>query len=184
MKTTLDTATAPRPRASPAAECTELATWTGFRFEVRPVNPADEAALADFFTLVTPEDRRFRFLSGVRKVGHSMLQRLTKVDHEQTEDFLAFDGDTLIATAMLAADPAMERAEAAIAIRADYKHRGIGWALLAHLGRHARERGVTLIESVECGDNVEAITLEREMGFTATAYPGDPTLVLLQKRLG
>jgi GNAT superfamily N-acetyltransferase len=112
-----------------------------------------------------------------------MLERLTKVDHERSEDFLAFDGDTLIASAMLAADPAMERAEVAIAIRPDYKHRGVGWALLAHLARHAREKGIGLIESIECRDNVEAISVEKEMGFTATPYPGDATLVLLQKRL-
>ena len=60
------------------------------------------------------------------------------VDHDRTEDFLAFDGDTLIATAMLAADPEMERAEVAISIRADYKHRGIGWALLDHVARLPR----------------------------------------------
>lgn len=178
------TTAAPSPAAAPVADCTELATWTGFVFEVRPVEPADEPLLADLLERLTPEDRRFRFLSAVTRIGHDMLQRLTKVDHERSEDFLAFDGDTLIASAMLAADPAMERAEVAIAIRPDYKHRGVGWTMLAHLARHAHEKGINLIESIECRDNVEAISLEKEMGFTATPYPGDSTLVLLQKRLG
>ena len=179
-----DTATA-QPRATARlADCTELTTWTSFVFEVRPAEPADEPLLADLLERLTPEDRRFRFLSAVTRVGHDMLERLTKVDHERSEDFLAFDGDTLIASAMLAADPAMERAEVAIAIRPDYKHRGVGWALLALLARHAAAKGIKLIESIECRDNVEAISLEKEMGFTATPYPGDSTLVLLQKRLG
>lgn len=172
------------PDAPSIADCTEFATWTGFIFEIRPARSEDEPLLADFFARVTPEDRRFRFLSAVPKVDHDILERLTKVDHERTEDFLAFDGDVLIASAMVAADAAGERAEVAIAIRPEYKHRGVGWALLAHLARYAEEKGIRLIESVECRENVEAIALEKEMGFTATPYPGDATLVLLQKQLG
>ena len=162
---------------------TELATWTGFTFEVRPVEPSDEPLLADFFARLTPEDRRFRFLSGL-KVGHALLERLTHVDHQRSENFLAFDGDILIASSMLAADPAMERAEVAIAIRPDYKHRGIGWTLLAYLARKAEAKGIAFIESIECRDNVEAIGVEKDMGFTATPCPGDSTLLLLQRRLG
>ena len=165
------------------ADVTELTTWTGFRFRIRSAEPSDQTALADFFELVTPEDRRFRFLSAAPRVNHDMLERLTKVDHDRTEDFLAFDGDALIASAMLAADPGRERAEVAIAIRGDYKHRGVGWTLLDHLARYARDKGIKLIESIESRDNVEAIALEKEMGFSATAYPEDATLVLVQKRL-
>lgn len=169
--------------AETRAPCTALTTWNGFEFRVRPVTPDDEAVLADLFTRVTPEDRRFRFLSGVKKVGHSLLERLTQVDHQRTEDFLAFDGDTLIATAMLAADAEMERAEVAISIRAGYKHRGVGWTLLHHVAREAAAKGIKLLESIESRDNVEAVALEKEMGFTVTAYPDDATLVLVQKKL-
>ena len=176
-------AVSPPGDTTPVAECTALETWKGFTFEVRPAGPDDGPRLADFFARLTPEDRRFRFLSGMPRVGHDMLERLTKVDHDRSEDFLAFVDDELIASAMIAADPAMERAEVAISVRPEYKHRGVGWALLAHLARYASEKGIKLIESVECRDNVEAIGLEKEMGFTGTAYPGDPALVLLQKKL-
>ncbi|WP_114953196.1 GNAT family N-acetyltransferase [Sphingosinicella terrae] len=161
----------------------ELETWKGFRFQVRPATPEDKEALADLFARVSPEDRRFRFLSGINKVSGDFLERLTKVDHERTEDFLAFDGDTLIASAMLAADAEMERAEVAISIRSDYKGRGVGWCLLDHAARHAQGKGIELLESIESRDNVEAISLAKEMGFAATAYPGDATLVLVQKKL-
>ena len=160
-----------------------LTTWTGFEFRVRPAAPGDEAALAELFDHVTREDRRFRFLTGIDHVSRDFLERMTRVDHERTEDFLAFDGDTLIATAMLAADPAMERAEVAISIHADYKKRGLGWALLNHVAGAAAAKGIKCIESIESRDNVEAINLEKEMGFTATPYPGDPTLVLVRKIL-
>ena len=181
---TVTISTAQPQAAETRAPFAVLTTWTGFEFRVRPATPDDEAALAELFAKVTPEDRRFRFLSCVKTVGHSLLERLTQVDHQRSEDFLAFDGDTLIATAMLAADAGMERAEVAISIRADYKHRGVGWTLLDHVAREAAARGIKLLESIESRDNVEAVALEKEMGFTVTAYPGDATLVLVQKRLG
>jgi GNAT superfamily N-acetyltransferase len=162
----------------------ELATRTGFRFAVRPARDDDEAALAEFFTHVTPEDLRFRFLTGLDRVGHEQLAALIAVDHRQTENFLAFDGDTLIATAMLACDAALDRGEVAIAIRADYKGRGVGWELLGHVSRVAEAKGVRLLEAVESRDNHAAIALECEMGFTAAAFPGDMTLSLVSKRLG
>ena len=162
---------------------TSLSTWKDFSFRVRPTTSQDEALLAEFFTHVSAEDRRFRFLTGVDNVGHALLERLVSVDHDRTENFLAFDGDLLIGTAMLAADPGRERAEVAISLRADYKDRGIGWALLDHVARFAEQRGIRRIESIESRENRQAIALERDMGFTAEEYPGDASLVLISKDL-
>ena len=163
----------------------ELETRSGLRFDVRSAAPEDEPLLADFFTHVTPDDLRFRFLSPVRHLGHDFLGPLVNVDHTGTENLLAFDAatETLIATAMVAADPSLERAEVAIATRSDYKHRGLGWTFLAHVADYARQRGIKLLESIESRDHRETIGLEQEMGFEASAYPGDATLVLLSKRL-
>lgn len=167
-----------------AGSC-ELTTRSGLRFHVRPASPDDEAALADFFPHVSREDMRFRFLSAVREVGHQRLVEMTAVDHDRTEDFLAFDEDgrTIIATAMLALDAKRERAEVAIAIREDWKGRGIGWTLLAQVTRYAEARGVQVLESVESRANSAAINLEREMGFSVESCPGDSTLVIVRRQL-
>lgn len=162
---------------------TVLSTWKQFEFRVRPAEPADEERLAEFFTHVSSDDRRFRFLSAMPKVNHAQLERLVGVDHETSENFLAFDGDVLVGTAMLAADPGLERAEVAISLRSDYKNRGIGWALLDHLANFARSRGIRRIESVESRDNRQALAVEREMGFTTEPYADDATLVLVSKNL-
>ena len=163
----------------------ELETRSGLRFHVRSAAPEDEAALGEFFTHVTPDDLRFRFLSPLRRVGHDLLAPLVRVDHTQTENLLAFDADTgtLIATAMIAADPTLARAEVAIATHAEYKRKGLGWTLLAHVADYARARGIGTIESIESRDHRETIGLEQEMGFEASPYPGDATLVLLSKKL-
>jgi acetyltransferase len=162
---------------------TVLRTWKDFSFLVRPAEPADKARLAEFFTHVSPADRRFRFLTPVQKVGKAQLENLVDVDHDRSENFLAFDGVKLIGTAMLAAHPEGNRAEVAISLRSDYKARGIGWALLDHLARCARERGIKRIESVESRENRGALAVEMEMGFKAEPYRGDPTLVLVSKDL-
>lgn len=162
-----------------------LTTRTGFRLHVRPARPEDDGTVAEFFTHVTRQDLRFRFLTGINVVGESQISALTHVDHERTENFLAFtqDGSMMIATAMLACDPALERGEVAITIREDHKHKGISWELLAHIARYAEAKGVGTLESIESRENHAAIELERDMGFTAAPYPGDPTLVLVSRKL-
>lgn len=163
----------------------DLETRTGHRFLVRPVTDRDEPALAEFFTHVTPEDLRFRFLTGLNIVDHDRLSAMIRVDHHQSETFLAFgdDGVTVIAAAMLACDAALDVGEVAISIRSDYKKRGISWALLAHVARYAEARGVGTLQSIESYANHAAIELEREMGFTARSYPGDSTLMLVERKL-
>jgi GNAT superfamily N-acetyltransferase len=163
----------------------QLETRTGLRLNVRPAAPEDEARLIEFFGHVTPEDLRFRFLTAVPKVSHELARDLVEIDHTRTENLLAFDAGagTLVATAMVAAEPSLDKAEVAIAIRSDFKHRGVGWTLLQHVAEYAAARGIKRLESIECGDNREAIELEREMGFVATRYPGDATLVLVAKDL-
>lgn len=163
-----------------------ITTRTGFRFNVRPVNLADEPGLTDLFAHVSHDDLRFRFLSGLNVVGHDRIVALAAVDHEATENFLAFDVENgaMIASGMLACDPKLERGEVAISIHQDYKGRGVAWELLAHIARYAEAKGVNVLESIESADNHVAIDLEREMGFTAAPYPGDATLVLVSRKLG
>jgi GNAT superfamily N-acetyltransferase len=162
-----------------------LTTRTGFRVLVRPAGEADEAALAGLFAHVTAEDLRFRFLSSVRQVPQDQLVAMTKIDHRQTENFLAFtdDGAVLVATAMLACDPDMRRAEVAVAIHSAYKGRGLGWELLRHVADAAKARGIATIESIESRSNRSAIEVEKDLGFVAHMVVDDATVVRLSKAL-
>jgi GNAT superfamily N-acetyltransferase len=169
---------------SVGAGSAELETRDGVRLQVRPAAPDDEALLAGFFEQVAPADLQFRFLSPMRQVPHEMVKDLVAVDHGRTENLLAFADGQLVATAMIAADATMERAEVAIATRADFKHRGVGWTLLQHVADFAKAKGLKTLESIESRENREAIELEKEMGFTVSALEGDPTLLLVRKQLG
>jgi GNAT superfamily N-acetyltransferase len=163
----------------------QLQTRAGVELNVRPVSVADEPLLAEFFTHVTKEDLRFRYLVGINHVSKERIAELAEIDHIHIENYLAFGqgGKPLIATAMLACDPKFERAEVAITIREDFKDLGIGWELLSYLAKVAREKGVKVLESIEQRDNQAAIELEMHMGFTAEVDPDDPTLIVVRKKL-
>ncbi|CAN7376551.1 GNAT family N-acetyltransferase [Pararhizobium sp. LjRoot235] len=162
----------------------DLTTRTGFRFHVRHATPQDDAIVAEFFTHVTPEDLRFRFLSGMKAVSHERLVEMTRVDDPHVVNFLAFSpNETLLAVAMLATDKVDQRGEVALTIRSDFKHQGISWEMLAHICRYAERHKIKSIESIESRENHSAIELERDMGFRALDYDDDPTLVLLRREL-
>jgi acetyltransferase len=158
-------------------------TRSGFAFHVRPVRSDDEPQLAQFFTRVSPEDLRFRFLSGMNRVDHERLAAMVRVDYRRTISFLAFEpGDgPLIAAAMLAADPDRTRAEVALVTRADMKGRGISWSLFEHVLRYAEAERIGTVEAIEFADHDAALRMEREMGFTCHTDPDDPTLRILRR---
>lgn len=110
---------------------------------------------------------------------------MTQVYCCRTITFLAFaeDGQTVIATAMLATGADPERAEVALAVRSDLKSKGLGWTLLDHVLHYARARGAKVVESIESADSDRAIRLECEMGFTVRACPDEPALRIVERRL-
>jgi GNAT superfamily N-acetyltransferase len=163
----------------------DLTTRAGLEVHLRPATPEDEAGLGVFFEGVTREDMRFRFLTALQTVDHDRLVSMTDVDHRQTENFLAFakGRPEILATAMLACTEDMQTGEVAIAILPEYKKKGLSWALLEHVAHFAEAKGVKTLQSIESRDHHAAIDMEREMGFTATSYPGDASLVLVQRTL-
>lgn len=157
---------------------TEIVTRSGFRFSVRPVVPADAEDMAILMAAVSEDDIRFRFATN----GQRTLQRMSKVDHDRTENFVALDQSGLkIATAMLASDASEKAAEVAIAVHADFRHQGVGWMLLNYVVNYAHEHGLSRLESTQSRDDHTVIDLESEMGFVASPYPGDPSRLLLTK---
>jgi acetyltransferase len=160
-------------------------TRSGLILKVRPVDTDDAPALAAFFERLSPEDMRFRFLSGREHLSAAQLAEMIDVDHRHNEHLLAFDTQTdqLVASLQIAADEHMEVAEAAIAVARDFKGKGIGWALLKHAAELARERGIRRLCSIESRANHQAIEVERALGFRTSDYDGDATLTLVEAEL-
>jgi acetyltransferase len=183
---TTEAATASRfvLRAPPEGWASDLVTERGLRFHVRPVRPDDEPAVAALFDHVSPEDLRFRFMSGVTKVSREQIVMMTRVDYVRTTSFVAFaeEGD-LLAIAMLATDPDRTRAEIALSTRTDMKGKGLSWTLLEYVLRYAKAEGIETVESIESADHDAALRMERELGFVTIADPDDPTVRIARKSL-
>lgn len=174
------------PLSTQAAEIAwtaDLVTNTGCSIHVRPARPEDEAALAELFRHLTPEDLRHRFLTSLRQVGDDRLKAMVRNDDPHSISFLAFERGELIATAMLVADKDYDSAEFALATQPDRKARGVSWTLLDYLVRFAKAAGIRRITSLETADDDKALKLEREMGFTVRMCPDEATLMLAEKTL-
>lgn len=162
----------------------QIVTRDGLQLNVRPASPDDQEQVRDFLDSVSEADLRFRFLAAVRP-SQFLAEALTRVDHSNVENLLAFDGQNgrLIATAMVAAATSPDTAEIAIVVRSDLKNKGIGWALLGHACDYATARGFRRAECIEWSENRMAVALEQEQGFTSRECPGDATLRILSKEL-
>lgn len=168
-----------------ALHAQEVRTRGGRTVTVRAVSPADEPLLEEFFDRVSDDDRRFRFLSAHKHVGHNQLAPMVDVDHFRTESFIAFDEltGTVVGHALLACDNPLDTGEIAVSVCSAWRGQGVGWALLDVLAKAAQDRGLRRVISLEDRENHAAIELEREKGFVPHGVDGEPGLVMLEKIL-
>ena len=92
------------------------------------------------------------------------------------------DGAAL-GVARYAADPDREQAEFAIAVRSDWKGRGLGWLLMTRLIAIARQRGIGGFVGEVLRENEPMLQMCREFGFVIAPEPGDPAVLRVSKRL-
>jgi acetyltransferase len=81
------------------------------------------------------------------------------------------------------AEPEKRRAEYAIAVRSDWKGRGLGYLLMTRLIDIARQRGVRELVGEVLRENEPMLSMCRELGFAVTNEPGDPVIVMVSKTL-
>lgn len=159
-----------------------LVTLSGLRLDLRQVTGADALLVTELFDGLSQEDMRFRFLSSLRHLPPDQLAAMIGTDHRHSEHMLAFHGDpaVLVASLMIVADQHMQEAEVAIAVRPEFKDRGIGWTLLKHATDLARDRGIRRLRSIESRANHQAMEVERALGFRVLDYEGDASLALVE----
>jgi acetyltransferase len=155
------------------------------QLRLRSATREDGPLLARFFSRLSPEDLRFRFLDSRKQPSAEEIVTMLEIDHRRGEHILAFDTSTgeLIATLLLVADSGMESAEVTISVAADWKGQGIGWSLLRYASDLAHSRGIKKLRSVESRANHDALEVERALGFHAKPVEGDPGLVMVEADL-
>jgi GNAT superfamily N-acetyltransferase len=116
---------------------------------IRPVDPAEQAALSDFFAALSVESRYRRFFAPVRP-SHDLLDLLAG-GPAHVDAIVAVAGGVIVGHAMAAdlperVSPYAERAADVGVVVADaWQRRGVGAALMRALISRAQARGVTAL---------------------------------------
>ncbi|WP_348981690.1 GNAT family N-acetyltransferase [Bosea sp. 124] len=151
---------------------------SGRSFQVRPIRPEDEGAIAAMLQKVTPEDLRLRFFAPLKTFSHSFLAHLTQLDYARAMAFVAFEEETgeVAGVVRLHTDPGQEEAEYAILLRSDWKGVGLGWTLMTLIIEWAKAEGLKTIRSQVLAENTRMLTLCRQLGFEIAHVPDDMAL--------
>ena len=156
----------------------------GTEVQLRPLRPQDEPLLQDLAAHMTAEDLRLRFFAAVRGLSHAVAAKLSHVDYDRAMALLAEKDGAALGVARFHAEPDRRRAEYAVAVRSDWKGRGLGYLLMTRLIAAARQSGVVELVGEVLPENKRMLAMCRELGFAIAADPDDPNLIQVRKALG
>jgi len=123
------------------------------------------------------------FFTRVRGLTHAVAARLSQLDYDRELALVAEHDATALGVAHFFADPDNRRAEYAIAVRSDWKGRGVGYLLMCRLIGIARQRGIGEFVGEVLRENEPMLRICRELGFTIASQPADPAVMAVSKRL-
>lgn len=184
--------------AGPLATADRVTLRDGTEIELRPLEPQDEPLLHDILAHMSAEDRRMRFFAPVRVLTQEIAARLSHVDYAHDMALIAVhDGAPLgvgryftepasikaVSTELASTQADRRRAEYAIAVRTDWKGRGVGYELMHRLIDEATRRGVAELFGEVLHENASMIAMCRHFGFTIDTDPNDASLVIVRKNL-
>ncbi len=149
----------------PAYREADVVLHDGSTVHLRPVRPADDAALLDLFTRLGDDSRMFRFFSGAPNLEEA-AREMAEVDCEGRYGLVATrGGDEGLVGHGVYVRGAPGRAEVAFAIVDEMQGQGLGTILLAHLAEVAGENGVSLFVAEVMPQNHRMVEVFRESGF-------------------
>src|ERR1700690_4338099 len=153
----------------------------GSRVTIRPLNANDIGIEREFIMRLSPQSRRFRFLSSFFAPSEQLLGRLTKLDEATEAAFVALAVESgverEVGVARLSA-VGDGRAEFAVTVRDDWQHKGLGTLLTKHVIEAARRRGLNAFYSVDASGNGPMNGFAKNLGFWSDVNPQDATEVI------
>jgi acetyltransferase len=123
----------------------------------RSMRPEDEPRVAAFFSTLSRETLRLRFMAYIRRVPPDVLRKLVHIDERREVALVAVvtaaEGDQIIGIASYHLDPPANRAEVAFVVADEWQNMGIGTFFLRKLIGIARSRGIAGLDGQTFLDN-------------------------------
>ena len=155
----------------------------GTTVRIRLVHLEDEPMVHDFAAHMSHEDLRLRFFTPVKGLTPAVATRLLQLDSDRDLGLLAERDGMALAMAHLFTDLDNLRAEYAIAVRSDWKGRGLGYLLMTRLIDIARQGGIGELVGEVLRENVPMLQMCRKLDFAVSPEPADFTIIVARKRL-
>ena len=155
----------------------------GTEIHLRPLGPEDEPLLHDLAAHMSPEDLRLRFFTPVRGLTRAVAARLSQLDYDREMALIAEHQATALGVVHYFADPDNQRAEYAIAVRSDWKGRGLGYLLMTRLIDVARQWHIGELAGQVLRENRPMLDMCRELGFSIATDRTEPTVMRVRKAL-
>jgi acetyltransferase len=137
---------------------------------VRPIRPEDAALEMAFVDALSPESRRLRFQSAIRRLTPTMLARFTQIDYDREMALVAIDHaggrDREVGVARYIRLPDGRSCEFAIVLADDWQGRGLGRTLMSRLVEVARAAGLERMVGHVLATNQPMLRLCEGLGFS------------------
>ena len=171
----------------PAELVRRLTLVDGTRVVVRPIRPEDRQIEKEFVEALSNESKYFRFMSALRELNESMLNRFTQIDYDQEMALIAVvcenARETEIGVTRYIVSASGSTCEFALAVADAWQQRGVGTILLCNLIDAARARGLKTMEGSVMTSNNKMLGLVRALGFNIQSEGDNSSIKLVTKQL-
>ncbi|HEX5675699.1 MAG TPA: GNAT family N-acetyltransferase [Azonexus sp.] len=141
----------------------------GLEIRIRALRPDDGERIVEAFSKLDPESVYTRFFRYKKEVSEADLRLIRELDFETRVALVATlteNGREIIIASSSYSVYEDKTAEIAFVVEEDYQGLGIGRRLLSHLGKIARERGITTFTAEVLYQNLAMLKV-----FTASGWP-------------
>jgi ribosomal protein S18 acetylase RimI-like enzyme len=156
--------------AEPGFEPRILELTDGTKIHVRPIVPDDEPLLIEAVAAMSERTVYFRFFSPLKRLPDALAHRLAVVDYNDRFAIVATTHkpggkERIVGVARYDRAAGSDVAETAVAVIDEFQRRGLGSALLAILGKVAREHRIKTFTLIVLPENQQMLGLLRKMGW-------------------
>jgi ribosomal protein S18 acetylase RimI-like enzyme len=156
--------------AEPGFEPRILELTDGTKIHIRPIVPEDEPLLIEAVAAMSERTVYFRFFSPLKRLPDALAHGLAVVDYNDRFAIVATTHkpggkERIVGVARYDRAAGSDVAETAVAVIDEFQRRGLGSALLAILGKVAREHGIKTFTLIVLPENQQMLGLLRKMGW-------------------